>query len=391
MQGAKFYILPLRDFPWRIPCGMFTLHSFRLPSGSNLRRVAILCKQGQQMKTLIVIFMAAITSALGFDEPQSTLAICAREAYEKAFTAADAERATTFQLAKDEALARLESVFDKSMQDKNRSEANTIAAAIKSIKERSVIEKTGLPAVDEAKENYERTVMDARKHHQSRVCPAKKDYVAALEAASDAAFEEKDLDEVNRIAAVLDPLKAELAPEGPVATTFMGVSASGESLVYVIDTSSSMSGGRLKVAQSELKKSLRLLQPNKQFGVIFYNEHRTPLMLPREGDRVMHFATEFNKLAASHNIDRVRSDAGTEHKAALLEALRLKPDVIYFLTDGDEPELSPADLREIAKQRGNTTIHVINVGDNAVESRQMSWLKKLAAQSNGEYHPIKAE
>ena len=178
---------------------------------------------------------------------------------------------------------------------------------------------------------------------------------------------------------------------GPGDTTFMDVSAIGKTFVYVIDTSSSMSGGRLKLAQSQLKKSLRLLQPNQQFGVIFYNEYRTPLMLPRQGDRVMHYATEFNKLAASHSIDRIRGDAGTEHKAALLEALRLKSDVIYFLTDGDEPELSPADLREIAKQTGKTTIHVIKFGDSAVESRPTSWLEKLAAQSYGEFRPIKAE
>ena len=178
---------------------------------------------------------------------------------------------------------------------------------------------------------------------------------------------------------------------GPGDTTFMDVSAIGKTFVYVIDTSSSMSGGRLKLAQSQLKKSLRLLQPNQQFGVIFYNEYRTPLMLPRQGDRVMHYATEFNKLAASHSIDRIRSDAGTEHKSALLEALRLKPDVIYFLTDGDEPELSPADLREIAKQTGKTIIHVIKFGDSAVEFRQMTWLEKLAKQSYGEYRPIKAE
>jgi formylglycine-generating enzyme required for sulfatase activity/serine/threonine protein kinase len=192
---------------------------------------------------------------------------------------------------------------------------------------------------------------------------------------------------------MLEPIEAGGASKlggvgGPGDTTFMDVSAIGKTFVYVIDTSSSMSGGRLKLAQSQLKKSLRLLQPNQQFGVIFYNENRAPLMLPRQGDRVMHYATESNKLAASHSIDRIRSDAGTEHKAALLEALRLKSDVIYFLTDGDEPELSPADLREIAKQTGKTTIHVIKFGDSAVESRPMSWLEKLAAQSYGEYRPI---
>ena len=47
---------------------------------------------------------------------------------------------------------------------------------------------------------------------------------------------------------------------GPGDTTFMNISGVGKTFVYVIDTSSSMDGNRLKLAQSQLKKSLRLLQ-----------------------------------------------------------------------------------------------------------------------------------
>jgi Ca-activated chloride channel family protein len=173
-------------------------------------------------------------------------------------------------------------------------------------------------------------------------------------------------------------------------TTFMNISGVGTSFVYVIDTSSSMYGDRLKIAQSQLKKSLRMLQPNQKFGVIFYNESRTNLQLPGQNDRKMFFATELNKQQAARQVDRVVSDAGTEHKIALLEALSLKPDVIYFLTDGAEPELSAADLAEIARRTGSTTIHVVQFGDGTVSSRETNWLERLARQSRGEFREIKA-
>lgn len=175
---------------------------------------------------------------------------------------------------------------------------------------------------------------------------------------------------------------------GPGETTFMNISGVGKTFVYIIDTSSSMGGGRLKVAQSQLKASLRLLQPNQKFAVIFYNEFRERLKLRRQDDQPMYFATEVNKELAGHEIDRVISDSGTEHMPALLEAISLKPDVIYFLTDGDEPELSPADLAEIRRVAGSITIHVVKFGDGTLTSRGPTWLERLASQSSGEYREI---
>ncbi len=175
---------------------------------------------------------------------------------------------------------------------------------------------------------------------------------------------------------------------GPGDTTFMNISAVGKTFVYIIDTSSSMSGSRLKVAQSQLKASLRLLQPNQKFAVIFYNESRERLKLRRQDDQSMYFATDVNKELAGHEVDRVTSDRGTEHMPALLEAISLKPDVIYFLTDGDEPELSPAELAEIRRLAGSLTIHVVQFGDGTLSARGPNWLERLAHQSNGEYREI---
>lgn len=173
---------------------------------------------------------------------------------------------------------------------------------------------------------------------------------------------------------------------GPGQTAFMNIADSGNSFVYVIDVSASMGeDNRLQVAKSQLKASLRLLQPNQQFQVIFYSESTTRMRLRRQPARDTYFATTANILQAVQEVDRVQPERGTEHKPALVEALSLEPDVVYFLTDGREPQLSPADLRDIKAMARRTTIHVVEFGSGLLEDRSTSWLERLARQSNGEY------
>ncbi len=168
-------------------------------------------------------------------------------------------------------------------------------------------------------------------------------------------------------------------------TSFMDIAAKGKNFVYLIDTSSSMDGVRLRVAQQQLKASLRMLKPEHQFAVIFYNEYRTRMKLRRKAERPMYHATPTNRILAEQEVDRVTPDAGTDHKPALMEALSLEPDVIYFLTDGDEPRLSAADLRDVRHLAGSTSIHVIQLSNGAYTSRSTNWLEQLAQQCQGEY------
>jgi Ca-activated chloride channel family protein len=168
----------------------------------------------------------------------------------------------------------------------------------------------------------------------------------------------------------------------------MNIVGVGRSFVYVIDTSSSMDGPRLRQAKSQLKASLRLLQPNQQFAVIFYNEITRKLRLRRQAEQTLYFATEVNRQLAAQEIDSVLSDAGTDHRPALLEALALQPDVVYFLTDGDDPSLSKADLKDIRHAANATTIHVIRFGDGVWNRSSDNWLQQLAAQNQGEYREL---
>ncbi|MCP4174116.1 MAG: hypothetical protein GY758_25470 [Fuerstiella sp.] len=181
---------------------------------------------------------------------------------------------------------------------------------------------------------------------------------------------------------------------GPGETQFMNIIDGGSSFVYVVDTSSSMSEGRrMGLAKSQLKGSLRLLRPNQKFQVLFYNEAITQMKLRRRTLQDLYVATEVHVQLAAAEIDRVQPRAGTEHKGPLLRALDLQADVIYFLTDGDNPALSTkgagSDLDDLRRLNQNRTrIHVIEFGAGPRESRRQSWLQLLAQQSGGVYKYI---
>ena len=165
------------------------------------------------MKAIILIFVAALRLTVGADEPETLSAVQARAIYEKSIAMADTARAEAVQAAKDDALTELASALETSVKNKNRKEANVIATAIKSLTEKSVLEAGLLPAVDTIKEGYEASIESARKQYAEQISPAQIKYLAALEAAletaMDAAFVAKDLEEVNRIDAAMEPLRAE--------------------------------------------------------------------------------------------------------------------------------------------------------------------------------------
>ena len=138
-------------------------------------------------------------------------AVQVRAIYEKSITLADTSRAEAVQAAKDDALTELASALDTSLKNKNRKEADVITAALKSLTENSVLKAGALPAVDTIRKGYQARVVSAHKQHTEQISPARTNYLAALETAMDAAFVAKDLEEVNRIDAAIEPLRAEAA------------------------------------------------------------------------------------------------------------------------------------------------------------------------------------
>lgn len=174
--------------------------------------------------------------------------------------------------------------------------------------------------------------------------------------------------------------------QGRARTSVFGLTGEGYKFVYVFDRSGSMGGsGRtaLDGAKAELLKSLQDLSDIHQFEVIFYNHAPTVMELAGPGRLV--FATEANKAAARQFVASIPADGTTDHISALLLALRLQPDVIFFLTDADEPRLTRRQLEQIRRLNGQTTtIHAIEFGLGPKLSSE-NFLTQLARENGGQH------
>jgi hypothetical protein len=178
------------------------------------------------------------------------------------------------------------------------------------------------------------------------------------------------------------------AVHGKFARTHVyGAAGEGNTFVYVFDRSSSMgTGGNslLASAKRELLASLDDLGEENRFHVIFYNERPTKMDLGRSFAGLV-FADHRAKELAKRFIESIVAAGGTRHFEALLEALKLRPDVVFFLTDADEPELSDVQLSRIRSMNGgNTTINTIEFGDRP-QPRRDNFLSRIAHENGGQY------
>lgn len=169
-------------------------------------------------------------------------------------------------------------------------------------------------------------------------------------------------------------------------TAFMGIADEGTRVVFVVDCSASMANySAMQSAKAALVSSIQTLSETQQFQVIFYSQ--TPRMLSVRGkpSGELMFATEINKAFARQYVSGIQPDLGTDHMPALRMALRMAPEVIYFLTDADEPQLSAKELNELQRlNQGRTNIHCIEFGiDSSLEID--NFLKRLARQNGGSY------
>ncbi len=176
---------------------------------------------------------------------------------------------------------------------------------------------------------------------------------------------------------------------GPGETSFMDIPDSGRRIVYVIDTSGSMNDdGRMGLAQAQLEKSLTLLRPDQSFQVIFYGDAPQEMIL-RGRARGLHQATLPNIRMAVSRIRQVIPGGGTSHLPALSRAFALRPDVIYFLTDGRNASHTRREFEDVLRQnRSGARIHVIEFAGGPPESRELTWLHRLAAETGGQYRRV---
>lgn len=171
---------------------------------------------------------------------------------------------------------------------------------------------------------------------------------------------------------------------GGASTTFFGVPARGQKVVYLLDRSCSMGlHGALAAAQRELMASLEQLPSAAQFQVILYNS--TPRALLGSADELLP-ATPDNLRRAAAALTAFDPEGGTNHMQAFIQALYLRPDVLYFLTDADDLTVQ-AEQDILRRNNSRTVIHTIELSLAHRGQPEMP-MQHLARATGGTYRAL---
>ncbi len=182
--------------------------------------------------------------------------------------------------------------------------------------------------------------------------------------------------------------KKNAGPKGPPGEVgiFGSGGVAGHSFVFVIDRSKSMGSqglGVLSAARHELQMALARLKENHQFQIIAYH-HKTVMV----HERRLLKATDENKEKVVEFFAGLAAFGSTSHESALYSALRLKPDVIFFLNDGGDPHLNASQIDQITSRAGRrTTIHCLQFGLGP-NSDKDNFMMKLARRNRGTYRYV---
>jgi hypothetical protein len=171
---------------------------------------------------------------------------------------------------------------------------------------------------------------------------------------------------------------------GP-STEFFGARERAGSFTYLIDRSGSMTRhDSLGLAKRELLASLSQLPPDARFGVIFYALEPAELA-DAQGQTGLMPATTANKERVRTRLAEIKAIGGTDPVRALHAAFAQKPEVVFFLTDGQE--LSPERAQELRAAAGATRILAIEFG-HGPSPEKADPLKTLAIETGGSYRYI---
>lgn len=162
---------------------------------------------------------------------------------------------------------------------------------------------------------------------------------------------------------------------------FFGNTAIGKTYVYVVDASRSMHHPhdgefktRMKRLKAELVRSVGTLSPENRFFIIFFDDEPRPMPARQMQRALPHLQQRYLKWAVEE-----KPHGGTQPVLALRLALKMEPDVIFFLTDGEFEYKTRSILKNIRQSR--TAIHTFALGNPRAEKE----LRRFAAANGGKY------
>ncbi len=160
-------------------------------------------------------------------------------------------------------------------------------------------------------------------------------------------------------------------------TKFMGIKAEGRTFIYVVDCSGSMLGKKLDETKSELMASIRMLTSRQQQFFVFFYDDQT---YPWPGPQKLKYALLHNIRNCEAWIRSISGGGGTAPAEALLAAISMNPDVIFFMSDGQFDD-AICDTVRIARGNKPMAIHTISFVDKSGEAV----MRRIAEENRGKY------
>ena len=163
------------------------------------------------------------------------------------------------------------------------------------------------------------------------------------------------------------------------AGSFFGITTAGRRFAYIVDKSASMEGDRLREAKKELLRSIRSLPDYAKFYILFYSSSiEEPEM---QESWLMARSPVINGVA--NWIDRISVGGLTQPLPAFRRVFSLeeRPDVIFFLTDGEITSMSAQEVARLNDRGLRTVINTIAFDDD----RSQDLLMEIAQDSGGVY------
>ncbi len=177
-----------------------------------------------------------------------------------------------------------------------------------------------------------------------------------------------------------------------LSVELFGVGGNARTVVFVVDASGSLLDVLPQVI-NELARSIRQLSTEQRFTVIFFQGGRViHVPVPHAG---LKRATADAKRAVIRWIaldsGNIRAAGSTNPLIALEAAIKLKPELIFVMSDdfrgaGDTPQTQRAMLQRVARAVGDTNLAINTIEFNDIDRSGV--LRRIAERHGGTYKHV---
>jgi len=180
------------------------------------------------------------------------------------------------------------------------------------------------------------------------------------------------------------------AGAGRSGAEFFGLKADGNKFAFVVDGSVSMHRN-WEACRRELTAAVARLEKHQRFYVILFNSRPRPMFSDEDPQPQPVPATPENLARLKRWLDEFSLRSGTRPQEAMRFVLPMRPDAIYFLTDGElhddtEEFLRNHNVRQDGPDAESPASTVHTIGFHSEKGRDV--LKRIAEENGGEFRSV---